>query len=512
MTIKTGTQKRIGVILGYLTIIANTLVGILFTPFLIKSLGSSEYAVYKIIASFAGYLNILNFGTHIIIARYVAMYTVNKDKKSEENLLAMMLIVSTFISLIMLVFGAVLYFLIEPIYGANFTSAELALAKKLMIILVLNVILTIIDNSVTGIQVGYEKFIFSKGIGLFRVVTRTLAMLCLLLIGYKAIAIVISDFIVAVAIFIMACVKTFGMMKVKIKYHYFDKHIFKEAMTFSLANVLQAVVNLVNQNLDLLILGALVSAEEVTVYSIALILFTMFGTLSDVMSGIFLPQVTKMITAGADGEKLTDLCISVGRKTFIVSSGAACGFLIFGRVFLSVWMGEGYLDVYKYTLLLIFPMIINFTQGVCVSILNAKLKRLFRSCVLCGVALFNAVFTVILVKNIGVIGAAVATSLSVIIGNIIVMNIYYQKVIKLNVVRMFKGFFKGILPAVLITTVLFIPCYIWLPVSWLYFFLGAAGFCAVYITLLMIFGFNSAEKNEIKYYVNTVLRKLKIKK
>ena len=72
--------------------------------------------------------------------------------------------------------------------------------------------------------------------------------------------------------------------------------------------------------------------------------------------------------------------------------------------------------------------------------------------------------------------------------------------------------FKGILPAVLITTVLFIPCYIWLPVSWLYFFLGAAGFCAVYITLLMIFGFNSAEKNEIKYYVNTVLRKLKIKK
>ena len=291
-----------------------------------------------------------------------------------------------------------------------------------------------------------------------------------------------------------------------------DKHIFKEAMTFSLANVLQAVVNLVNQNLDLLILGALVSAEEVTVYSIALILFTMFGTLSDVMSSIFLPQVTKMITAGADGEKLTDLCISVGRKTFIVSSGAACGFLIFGRVFLSVWMGEGYLDVYKYTLLLIFPMIINFTQGVCVSILNAKLKRLFRSCVLCGVALFNAVFTVILVKNIGVIGAAVATSLSVIIGNIIVMNIYYQKVIKLNVVRMFKGFFKGILPAVLITTVLFIPCYIWLPVSWLYFFLGAAGFCAVYITLLMIFGFNSAEKNEIKYYVNTVLRKLKIKK
>lgn len=510
--IKTSTQKRIGVILGYLTIVANTLIGIFFTPFLIKSLGTSEYAIYKIVASLTGYLNLLNFGTNIIIARYIAKFSVTKEKEKQENFLAMMLMVTGIISVIMLVFGTVLYLLIEPLYGANFSNSELVLAKKLMIVLILNVILTIIDNSVSGIQIGYEKFIFSKGTGLFRVIFRTLSMVALLLLGYKAVAIVISDFLVAVIIFIAVCIKSFGVMHVKVKYHYFDKHIFKESFTFSLANILQAVVNLVNQNLDLLILGAMVSTKEVTVYSVALTLFTMFGTLSDVIAGVFFPQVTKMITAGSDGEELTDLCISVGRKTFIISCGAAFGFLIFGKVFLNVWMGEEYLPAYKYTLLLIFPMIINFTQGICVSVLNARLKKLFRSCVLAGVALFNGIFTVILVNYIGVIGAAVATSLSIIIGHIIIMNIYYHKVMKLNVPRMFKGFLKGILPSVLLTTVLCIPFYIWLPSSWLYFIAGAAVFCIIYAVCLMTFGLNKTEKSEINSYFSSLIKHMGIKK
>lgn len=500
-------QRKIGVMMGYITIVANTLIGIFFTPFLIQCLGDNQYGVYKIVASFSGYLNLLNFGTSTIIARYIAKFSVTKEKKEQENFLAMMFIITAVLSVFMLILGAGMMFLIEPIYGKKFNAEELKLAKELFVILILNVVLTIIDNTINGIQVGYEKFLFTKSIKLFKVVARTLAMLVLLIMGKKALAIVISDFAVAVMILIIALIQAFGVMKVKVKYRYFSKPIFKECLSFSFANILQAVVNLVNQNLDLIILGAMVEPSLVTVYSLALMLFTMFNSLSDVVTGVFLPQVTKMITRGASGEELTDFVIKVGRISMVISGAVAFGFLMFGKDFLTCWMGVKYLDAYWCTILLIFPMMINFAQGICVSILNAYMKKMFRSCVLAGVAIFNAISTIILVKYIGIIGAAIATSLSVILGHIVVMNIYYQKVIHLNVLRMFKGFFKGILPSLVITSIVCIPASLFIKNgSWIFLILKVLLFVVLLVAQLWLYGFNESEKQLCK----STLKKINI--
>ena len=62
-------QRKIGAILSYALIIANTLITILYTPILISKLGQSEYGLYSLITSVIGYLTILDlgFGNAIVV-------------------------------------------------------------------------------------------------------------------------------------------------------------------------------------------------------------------------------------------------------------------------------------------------------------------------------------------------------------------------------------------------------------------------------------------------------------
>ena len=62
--------------LSYISIIINTIVQLLYTPFLISKLGQSEYGLYSLIASVIGYLTVLDLGFGNAIVVYTAKYRV----------------------------------------------------------------------------------------------------------------------------------------------------------------------------------------------------------------------------------------------------------------------------------------------------------------------------------------------------------------------------------------------------------------------------------------------------
>ena len=128
---------------------------------------------------------------------------------------------------------------------------------------------------------------------------------------------------------------------------------------------------------------------------------------------------------------------------------------------------------------------------------------MFRSYTLCGIAVLNLVTAVILVRHIGVLGAAVANALSLILGNNIAMNIYYKRVIHINVGRLFKSIFKGILPCAVLTTVICAPLLLIAKTGILWFAVECGVFCVAYAVSLLLFGLNKEEKNQ----VHAVIRK-----
>ena len=77
------SQIKTASIVSYLTIFTNIIVGIGLTPFILSSLGKSEYGLYMLVGSLIGYLALLDFGLNSTTVRFVSKYRheKNKDKR-----------------------------------------------------------------------------------------------------------------------------------------------------------------------------------------------------------------------------------------------------------------------------------------------------------------------------------------------------------------------------------------------------------------------------------------------
>ena len=55
-------QRKWGALLSYVNNIATIIVGLAYTPIMLRLLGQSEYGLYSLVGSIVGYLSVLDMG------------------------------------------------------------------------------------------------------------------------------------------------------------------------------------------------------------------------------------------------------------------------------------------------------------------------------------------------------------------------------------------------------------------------------------------------------------------
>ena len=98
-------QRKLGIVLSYVTLIISNLISIFYTPIIIRYLGQSQYGLFNLGNSVIAYLSILNLGLGSTIIRYIARYRFNKDKDTEAKLNGTFFIMYNIISVIVIVVG-----------------------------------------------------------------------------------------------------------------------------------------------------------------------------------------------------------------------------------------------------------------------------------------------------------------------------------------------------------------------------------------------------------------------
>ena len=493
-------QRKIGIILSYLYIVLNSVIGIFFTPFLLGKLGNAEYGLYQLVQSISSYLVIANCGTGTAMTKFVSQFRTQKDKKSEENYVFHNMVVATLSMILIGIIGFSMLLSLSSIFP-NFTNDELSKAKVLFTILVLNIMLSTYTNAFAGYAIAHEKYMFTNGWSTARIVLRVLAIVVLLNLGCDSIAIVSVDFVINALYFftlIYLCVIKLGM---KAKFYYWDSQLLRSTFVFSFAILIQAVVNQANQNVDKMLLGMLCTTYEVTVYSIAMNIFVVFSQLPTALGSVFLPKITSMVYSNCSNDDLVDLSTRVGRVQFMIVGAALSGFALFGKNFMTCWVGNRIGNdadtAWLIALIIMIPSTVTASNGVCSSILDAKEKRMIKSAILVFVAALNIILTFFLIKSIGIIGAPLATSIAIILGNILMLNIYFIKTLKINIIRMYRLIFKGTLPCLLLTSLICFFIKNMLSYGWLTLIIEVVCFIGLYAFFMLLFGFNKEEKNEI---------------
>lgn len=488
-------QRRIGILLSYANTILNMVIGLVLSTVLLRLLGDTEYGVYQTIASFANYLVLLQFGTGTVMTRNIAMCRGNKSSKELiDNTTSTIWTVTNVLSFVILAMSVAFYFLIDIIYSGSLTPEQILHAKHIFIPVVAFLLLSFYSQTLNGIILANEHYSYSSIVNIARTVIRAITLVLMLTQIKNAIIISLTDAVLTGLIVLITFIYCKQKFNVYLSFKRFKLDIFKSVLPLCFAIFLQSIVNQANNNVDKFLIGMLLSPEAVAMYSISLYIFNTFSSLTTIPISLYEPQIVKDVASGMSPEKLTDTLIQPSRLIVLTGGSIVFGFISIGKQFISLFYGPSYVEAWLYAVILMLPIFLNMANGVIVNVLDAMNKRLVRSLVLLGTTILNIILTVFWLQWFGMLGAAVATALSTLLGQIIIMNIYYAKKLRLRIMYLFYKTFKGILLPQIISMIISLASTYFINNVWISFGVGAISYLVPFILMYLLFGINENEK------------------
>ena len=507
MKIKNNNQMKLGALISYCTILANALFGLFVTPFILKNIGSSAYGVYKTMGSLSSSLLILDLGIGSTLLRYISKYRANSEDKKIGSFVSLMICESAIILPLIILVEVILYFQLGTMYSGGFSEGELALARQIYIILALNIVLNIVEHFLHGIISGYNNFLFGNGIKLSALLARIITTLILLPLFKSALLLVGINLLLT---FLTTIVQLTYIIK---KYHIhlnftvreWETGIIKESFFYTVLIFLTTIAAQVNNNLDNVIIGAFLGAEKVTIYSFGLLIFGMFEQLSTAISGVALPTISKIVVSEDWQKRTQEFIVRMGRVQFMLLGAAVTGFAVLGNTFLDIWLGKGYDDVYWIILILMVPALFELCVNGCLSVLRAKNMLGFRTGILFLSTVLNLVISVVGIYKYGYFAAAFGTATSFLIGSLIIMNLYYQRKLKFNMLKIYREIFRGTFPSLVFSGLLLGVTSHFMNGTVIAFLINTTIFIGVFIIQMLIYGFTAEEKETIRNIVKKII-------
>ena len=227
-----------------------------------------------------------------------------------------------------------------------------------------------------------------------------------------------------------------------------------------------------------------------------------FMNFSTAINNVFLPRISMLAAQSDDMTELNKLFIKVGRIQLFVILYIYGGFLVLGEPFITqIWVGEEYKDAYLYTAIVMTSIIIPLSQNTGIFILQAKNKHAFRAVLYTVFAAIHLGVAIIMAKYFGGIGCALTMAITQVIGNTIIINIYYKRKIGINIEKYYVNLAKMI-PFFAISVIVGMICKKFLTYSLLNFILIGIIYSVVYGFGFIKFIFDDYEKQLVSRFIS----------
>ena len=490
-------QRKVGIILSYISEAVKILTGLIYTPIMLRLLGQSEYGLYQLVYSVVSYLSLLSFGFTASYIRFYSRARVKNNQMEINRLNGMFMTIFLVIAVICVLCGAVMITNVEVIFSSGLTSKEYSIARILMAFMVFNLALTFPNSVFDSFTSAYERFFFQKLLIVLQNILNPFLTLPLLIMGFGSIGMVCVTTVLTMLRLGVNVWYCFKKLHMHFAFNGFKFAMLKEMWLFTFFIFLNQIIDQINWSVDKFLLGRFVGTSAVAVYGLGSQINTMYLQFSTSISNVFVPRVNKIVATSDDNKELTDLFTRIGRIQFIVLALIFSGFIFFGKPFMYFWGGKGYSESYYITLWLILPVTVPLIQNLGIEIQRAKNKHKARAIIYLFVAIANIFISIPLIQIYGATGAAMGTAVSLIVGNIIFMNWYYYKRIGLNIWYFWKNiahFIPGLIAPCVVGVL--IMKYV-SPNSILTLAIWIIVYTTVYCFSMYFFGMNGNEKQMV---------------
>lgn len=434
-------QRKIGIIISYLNLAFNIIIGLIYTPFMIYKLGDGVYGIYSISNSLISLVTLLDLGFGQTLVRYITQAKVEGNTKEEHKLNGFFLKLYLCISIIAIIIGLIIVLVYPKIAANTFTTDEVHLFRIVFLILLGNVVISFPLSVFSATLNSYEQFFLLKFSSFVMNIIKYALMFMLLFFGYQLIAITFISFICSICLQFFYVFSSIHKIGIRFDFSKIETNLTSEIKRFSFFIFLNLIIDFLYSNTDKLILGAVSGTTAVSVYSIGIYFSSYFTELSNAMSGVFMPKVMTLYKNKKEKD-ISDLFNRVGRLQMALLFLVLGGYICLGNEFINLWVGSSYKDSYIIGMIIMLPSIVPLTQNIGITIIRAMNIHKYRSYMYIAIAIINVIISVPLATLYGGIGSALGTCIATVLGQILFMNIFYLRRASIDIWEYWRNFAK----------------------------------------------------------------------
>ncbi|MDO8949071.1 MAG: oligosaccharide flippase family protein [Actinomycetota bacterium] len=498
-------SRRRGVVFSYVLLAVEVASSLLFTPYLIRSLGQAEYGLYSLVASITAYFVLLDAGVGNALVRYIAKFRVSDDLLQQKRLLGLSVLYYSGIGVVVTLLGLLLQDNLASIFGGGLTVAELERAGTMLNITLLNAALALVISAFDRTIIAYERFVLSKCLLIARVILRVMVLTVLLYIGYRAVTVVLVNLVLTVVFGAIAVSFVLFGLRVRPMFSGIKFSFVREVLGYSTFIFIQMVATQISSMTDQVLLGIMTTSVTIGIYAVGAQVAMYFQSIAGSINSVLMPGVVRMVENDTCPEALSREMVKVGRLIFIVLGPILVGFAVCGRSFIRLWAGAANEQAYWVALILMTSMLLFLVQSIGSQILWAMGRHKVQAVLKIGVAVVNIALTVVLIRWRPLVGASLGTAIAYMLGDVVVMNVVFSRDIGISMKTYYAGLFRGVVPCLLLSglvggmvTLLDLPD---LP----HLVVGGTSILLVYAVTMVAFGMSSYERG----LLSSLLRRTK---
>ena len=390
----------------------SALVGFILIPMFTKYLGAAQYGVWVLAQSVVSYLNLLEFGLTTTLVRHLAAAKATGDYNQANRILGQLATMMWGVGFL-IALGAVIGSLLLP-HIFKLEPDQAKLFQWAFLLIGIQAALGVITNIWEGAMGAAEDYHVLNGLYIFAALTRLAYSVILLKLGYGLLALLSAQFVVIGIVWLLDHLyMKWRYPQLSFRPRWFGWKEAKPLAKFSGAVFISHIANLLINDTNKVIAGALLGPAAVAVYQVGYKLYDLARTLSANSLGVLMPTAAALF-ARKEQERLQQMICQVSSVMIGIVAAIYIPLILYGDDFIHLWVGS------KFNLSA--TVLTWLSVGILITTHNRVLGSVFWGVGDWRIATYptliyainNVIVCILLCLHWGLIGIAVGTTLSLI--------------------------------------------------------------------------------------------------
>lgn len=404
----------------YAVLVVNIGLGIFLMPFTVRHLGTAEYGLWMLVASFTYYFQLLDLGYGSGIVKHVSDADARQDVDEANRVLSTFVVVYSVLGLVAAAGVVAIIFFVIP-HFPNLSPTDVRRAQVLLAFMGARIAIGFPMTVFGAATTARQRFALNNTVAIAVAVVNAAVTYAVLIAGHGLIPLVGATTAVGLLSYAAyAWTARQAFPELRIRPSLFSRRLVRDVTTFSIYLFLIDVAVQIGFNLDNLVVGAALGTSAVAIYAVTLRIADYQRQLCNQFNSLLFPVVVRFGAAGR-ADALQEMLIEGTRIALTLVVGVTVCVIGFASPLVTHWMGRGFEGAIAPLYVLAVTGVVLVGQGPLGTLLLGTGRHRLVAYASLAEALANLAISVVLVRRYGMLGVAVGTALPVFVANLFVL-------------------------------------------------------------------------------------------